>query len=45
MAWVYSVLPISGGLLVLVGLVRLAGLFGGRDLRGPGKPKAMDEGQ
>jgi C4-dicarboxylate transporter DctQ subunit len=45
MAWVYSVLPISGALLVLVGLVQLTGLFSGRDLRGTGKPKAMDEGQ
>jgi TRAP-type C4-dicarboxylate transport system permease small subunit len=49
MAWVYSVLPISGGLLVLVGVVQLVGLFSGRDLRGAGTPKAtpksMDEGQ
>jgi TRAP-type C4-dicarboxylate transport system permease small subunit len=45
MAWVYSVLPISGALLVLVGVVQLTGLLRGRDLGGPGKPKAMDEGQ
>jgi len=45
MAWVYSALPISGALMVLVGVVQLTGLFSGRDLRGTGKPKAMDEGQ
>jgi C4-dicarboxylate transporter, DctQ subunit len=45
MAWVYSVLPISGALLVLVGAVQLAGLLSGRDLRGTGRSKARDEGQ
>jgi len=45
MAWVYSVLPISGALLVLVGIVQITGLFRGQDLGGIGKPKAMDEGQ
>jgi TRAP-type C4-dicarboxylate transport system permease small subunit len=45
MAWVYSVLPISGALLVLVSVIQLAVLFRGRERRGAGEPKALDEGQ
>ena len=45
MAWVYSVLPISGALLVLVGVVQLIILFGGGDVTGAVRPKAMEEGQ
>lgn len=45
MAWVYSVLPISGGLLVLVGLVQLLALVAGRHLPGAMRGKAMEEGQ
>lgn len=45
MAWVYSVLPISGVLLVLVSAVQLIALLRGRDIPGAPRPKAMDEGQ
>lgn len=45
MAWVYSVLPISGALLVLVGLVQLLLLVRGEDAAAGMRPKAMEEGQ
>lgn len=45
MAWVYSALPISGALLVLVGLVQLAALATGRHVPGATRGKAMEEGQ
>ncbi len=45
MAWVYSVLPISGALLVLVGIVQLTMLVSGQELPGAPKRKAMEEGQ
>lgn len=45
MAWVYSVLPISGVLLVLVGIVQLTMLVSGREMPGTPKRKAMEEGQ
>ncbi len=45
MAWVYSVLPISGVLLVLVGLVQLTMLIRGQEMPGVPKRKAMEEGQ
>lgn len=44
MAWVYGVMPISGALLLLIGLVQLAGAVTGRSREaGPAKP--MEEGQ
>ncbi len=45
MSWVYSVLPISGALLVLVGIVQLTMLVSGQELPGAPKRKAMEEGQ
>ena len=45
MAWVYSVLPISGALLVLVGVLQLMILLGGGDVTGAVRPKAMEDGQ
>ena len=45
MSWVYSVLPISGLLLVLVGIMQLTMLVTGREIPGAPKRKAMEEGQ
>ncbi len=45
MSWVYSVLPICGVLLVLVGVVQLTFLVSGREMPGAPKRKAMEEGQ
>ncbi len=45
MSWVYSVLPISGVLLVLVGIVQLTMLVTGQEMPGVPKRKAMEEGQ
>ena len=45
MAWIYSVMPISGALMVLVGMVQLIMLFTGGDGPGGARPKAMEEGQ
>jgi C4-dicarboxylate transporter DctQ subunit len=45
MAWVYSALPISGALLVLVGLVQLAALVSGKRLPESMRRTAMEEGQ
>ena len=45
MAWIYSVMPISGALMVLVGVVQLIMLFTGSDVPGGVRPKAMEEGQ
>ena len=44
MAWIYGVMPISGALLLLIGLVQLAGAVTGR---GPGTStgEPMEEGQ
>ena len=45
MAWIYSVMPISGALMVLVGVVQLIMLFTSSDVPGGVRPKAMEEGQ
>jgi C4-dicarboxylate transporter DctQ subunit len=45
MAWVYSVLPLSGLLLVLVSLVQLTAVVIGEDGSGTSRGKAMEEGQ
>ncbi len=45
MSWVYSVLPICGVLLVLVGVVQLTFLVSGQEMPGAPKRKAMEEGQ
>jgi TRAP-type C4-dicarboxylate transport system permease small subunit len=45
MAWIYSVMPISGGLMVLVGVVELVKLLSGSGVADSARPKAMEEGQ
>jgi TRAP-type C4-dicarboxylate transport system permease small subunit len=45
MTWIYSVMPISGALMVLVGVMQLIMLFTGSDVPGGVRPKAMEEGQ
>ena len=45
MAWVYSVMPISGALMALIGVVQIVRLFAGNDLPGEARPKGMEEGQ
>jgi C4-dicarboxylate transporter DctQ subunit len=45
MAWIYSVMPISAALMILVGVVQLVTLFKGGDAAGGVRPKAMEEGQ
>jgi TRAP-type C4-dicarboxylate transport system permease small subunit len=45
MAWIYSVMPISGGLMVLVGVVELVKLLSGSGIADGPRPKAMEEGQ
>lgn len=45
MTWVYSVLPISGSLMVLVGVMQVLTLFMGGDVTEGARPKAMEEGQ
>ena len=45
MAWIYSVMPISGALMVLIGVVQILMLFAGSDVPGGVRPKAMEEGQ
>lgn len=45
MAWIYSVMPISGGLMVLVGVVELVRLLFGNGVADATRPKAMEEGQ
>jgi len=45
MAWIYSVMPISAALMILVGVVQLVTLFKGGDVAGGVRPKAMEEGQ
>lgn len=44
MSWIYGVMPISGALLLLIGLVQLAGAVTGRS-PGAGSAKPMEEGQ
>lgn len=45
MAWIYSVMPISGALMVLVGVVELVRLLFGNGAEDGARPKAMEEGQ
>jgi C4-dicarboxylate transporter DctQ subunit len=45
MAWIYSVMPICGALMVLVGVVQLITLFSGEESSGRPRPKAMEEAQ
>jgi TRAP-type C4-dicarboxylate transport system permease small subunit len=45
MAWIYSVMPISAALMILVGVVQLVTLFKGGDAAGGTRPKSMEEGQ
>jgi len=45
MVWIYSVMPISGALMVLIGVVQLIMLFAGSGVPGGVRPKAMEEGQ
>ena len=45
MAWIYSVMPITGGLMVLVGAVELVKLLSGSGVEDSMRPKAMEEGQ
>jgi len=45
MAWIYSVMPISGALMVLIGVMQLIMVFAGGDIPGGVRPKAMEEGQ
>ncbi|HSB68952.1 MAG TPA: TRAP transporter small permease [Candidatus Methylomirabilis sp.] len=45
MAWIYSVMPISAALMVLVGVVQVFSLLMGGEVPGGVRPKAMEEGQ
>jgi TRAP-type C4-dicarboxylate transport system permease small subunit len=45
MAWIYSVMPISAALMILVGIVQLVRAISGKGLSGEARPKAMEEGQ
>jgi C4-dicarboxylate transporter DctQ subunit len=45
MAWIYSVMPISAALMILVGAVQLVRTISGKGLSGEARPKAMEEGQ
>jgi TRAP-type C4-dicarboxylate transport system permease small subunit len=45
MAWIYSVMPISAALMILVGIVQLVTIFSGKGLSGETRPRAMEEGQ
>jgi TRAP-type C4-dicarboxylate transport system permease small subunit len=45
MSWIYSVLPITGGLMVLVCVVRLIALFGRGRASSIPRAKGMEEGQ
>ena len=45
MAWIYSVMPISGGLMVLIGIIKLIMLFKKKDIPGGAQLKGMEEGQ
>ncbi len=45
MAWIYSVMPISGALMVLVGVVQLIRSATGGDGSQAARPKAMEEAQ
>jgi TRAP-type C4-dicarboxylate transport system permease small subunit len=45
MAWIYSVMPISGGLMVLISLIKLIMLFERKDVPAVAQPKGMEEGQ
>jgi TRAP-type C4-dicarboxylate transport system permease small subunit len=45
MVWIYSVMPISGALMVLISVVQLIMLFADSGVREGVRPKAMEEGQ
>ena len=45
MAWIYSVMPISGALMVLISVVQLIMLFADSGVPEGVRPKAMEEGQ
>jgi TRAP-type C4-dicarboxylate transport system permease small subunit len=45
MVWVYSVMPISGALMVLISVVQLIMLFADSGVPEGVRPKAMEEGQ
>jgi TRAP-type C4-dicarboxylate transport system permease small subunit len=45
MAWIYSVMPISGGLMVLVCIVELIKTLSGSGAGEGARPKSMEEGQ
>jgi len=45
MAWIYSVMPISGALMILISAIKLIMLFAGKDVPGGAQPKGMEEGQ
>jgi len=45
MSWIYSVMPISAALMLLVGVVQLLTIICGKGLTGEARPKAMEEGQ
>jgi TRAP-type C4-dicarboxylate transport system permease small subunit len=45
MAWIYSVMPISAALMILVCVVQLLTLLRGAKIPGATRPKAMEEGQ
>jgi C4-dicarboxylate transporter DctQ subunit len=45
MVWVYSVMPISGALMVLISVVQLIMLFADSGVPEDVRPKAMEEGQ
>jgi TRAP-type C4-dicarboxylate transport system permease small subunit len=46
MAWIYSIMPISGALMLVVCAVQLRGILRPAAAGGPGGPgRPMDEGQ
>ena len=45
MAWIYSVMPLSGAFMVLIGVVQLIKRFARSDAPGETRSKAMEEGQ
>jgi TRAP-type C4-dicarboxylate transport system permease small subunit len=45
MAWIYSVMPISGALMLLISVIKLIMLFAGKNVPAGPQPKGMEEGQ
>jgi C4-dicarboxylate transporter, DctQ subunit len=45
MVWVYSVMPISGALMALIGVAQIVRLFAGSDVARGAQPKGVEEGQ